>query len=377
MWADLRFLLFGAMSLMVYNVFLHCLPFFIACFGGQFSNYAHVVYAVASNCVQLFSIFIGSHLPFDHRILTACLGLATVSILFPVFAVSSNMNKQFLGLILSGGLGMFCAIIQSTGSGLAGLSSPTAVVYFYLGQSISCLLPWPVIEGLNGVYRRFGLSSISLDRPSPSDTATTLTVMVSAAIISILFIVYYFQAFTEKLKPPTSTWASIKRVLGDMWPWALCTLSLFGVTFSVYPSLLLRWLPSWDIYPGELFYSNMMIYLAIVFDVVGMYLPLTGLKLPPRGVQVGIAARIVIIPALIYCPEHDAVRAAVVALMTLSGGYLLSLALEYGVGAVLPDDADNAGYILSFCLSSGLAVGSILNWFALSDVGQFTSAVRV
>lgn len=353
-----HYLVFGMMSLIVYDFFLQSLGFFTNSFGSSFGSQSHIVYAVAANVVQVCAIFMGSKVPVSHGIVVSCIGLAIVSVLFPILA---HTQKLIDGLILSCGLGFFCAILQSIGSASAGNSSADAIVYFYMGQSVAGLLPWPMIEGLNAIFRCLGSGTVS-----EADIRTTYTVMTFVAILSLVFLPYYFFGMPRGVAPGSYNISSIWVTFKSMWQWALCAWLLFVTTFAVYPQLPLTWTASHpDIYPaGEFFYGNMLIYIAIFFDILGMNLP--GVSMSSKlAVKVSVGLRIFFIPILfLFCPDNDIWRIAACIVLAVSGSFLLSMVLQFGCTPPSSKEfsAEVAGYILSFALCNGIVVGSSLSW---------------
>ena len=385
------FLLFGVVALMCFNFFLQVLGYLNTCFSSEFSMYANILYGLSNNCGQLLVVFYGSRLPFSSRIYYSCVSLAIILIAYPIVAVSTTNTSigMTIGLTLTFGLGLFNAVLQSAGFGLAGICSPQTMGYFSLGQAVAGLAPWPLMLVLKSIYQAAGVSDVSsgTGRPSDVDTACTLTALALAALVTVAMVPFYRFSLSQSsmVKSALSNLSSMKesslvqqrsklQIVRATLPLAASVWLIMYVTFVVFPSQPLKWKPSYGPYPGEYFYGSMMIYVFQVFDVVGRYV-VSVIKLNPSQTKIGSVVRMLTIP-LFYLATYDVsffandvVKILIMAVFAASCGFLLSWGMINGPSQVHKDEKDIASYTMSFFLVNGIFFGSLTS-LAISKIIQ-------
>jgi hypothetical protein len=361
------FVLLGIVSLWPYNFLLECLGYFSFYFGPDFGSNSHIVYGVAANISQLLSLFLLGGSSKNTLITVACVLISFVSFEYGFVTLIADIPQlPLIGLSLALVLGFFNALIQSTGSSLCG-RYPDCLTLFYLGQSLSGLFPWPITVMLNFVFRAFGLSPFRVgEEPSPMDKATACTSMVIGGLIPLLFLILFRVAFKEA-KSVTYTVPPVMKTFKKSWPTVVLCWFIFVVSFVIYPRELLKWKPStfesW--YPrGEFFYVSFVVYIAIVFDTVGMYLGQYSFNAPLSVVKLVGYSRVVFIPLFALSSSQlgflstDLVQFSLVVCMSISGSLTLAWAMNYTQQMVPEEEGESIGAILSFALTNGIFVGS-------------------
>lgn len=375
------FIFFGIVGLLCFNFFLQVLAYLDTCFSKSFSEYANILYGLSNNCGQLLIIFYGSKIAFSSRIYYSAIGLAVVLIAFPVlsFITTDTTVGMTLGLLLTFGLGLFNAVIQSAGFGLAGICSSKSMEFFSVGQALSGLLGWPLSLLLNFIFSSAGYStqSTTTGRPSQVDVAATVTSLSLAAVVTILFVPYYRFVLSKTpmvegaLKDlSTLNESSLVQhrskinIIKDALPLAMAVWFVMFVTFVVFPSQLFAWTPSYGPYPTEFFYPCMMIYMFQVFDVVGRY-AVSFLKLTPTRTKIASLSRGAILPFFylatynVWIFSNDITKILIMAVFAATNGFILTWCMIHGPSQVHKDERDVASYTMSFFLVNGIFFGSL------------------
>ena len=368
------FAFLGISGMLVYNLYLQELGYFNATLGANFALWGTMIYGISNNIGQLLSIIFGRQFSFGVRIIWSCAGLAVSLICIAIVTLLRPPGGFVISLVMTMVLAVCGAIHQSASCGLAGAISGSAMNFMSLGQALAGLFGWPVIFAIECIFSHMGVSDTPsfLGGPSPTESVTVLVTFVFGAIVTVAFIPYYiiemssdYELILQKqTKPSISKMSVFEIVFG---PALIAWLILF-ITFLVFPGQVLRWKPSYPNYPGgPFFYSNLLIYVFQVFDVVGRYVAMIPIKLTSNFVMNFTWPRIVIMllfyPAT-YCwwiMSADAFRLALVAVFALSNGVLISWILRLGTEKVAAQGAaDVAGYIISFFLVNGIFAGSVM-----------------
>lgn len=169
-----------------------------------------------------------------------------------------------------------------------------------------------------------------------------------------------------------SLWRRVAPVLRGVAPQAfLCWLS-FGVSLSIFPGVMDRWIPqasSAFASTPDLF-SRMLTSCFQVFDLVGRSMAGKALKcVSPRIVKSMTIARIAFIPLFMLGqrkPEacvlwgSDAGRFGLVAAMAASNGLCGSLTMIFGPSLVTAERRDLAGFAMSTSMTFGVFSGTVL-----------------
>ena len=377
----LGFLFLGIVNLLCFNYFLQVQFFLTNCYARNFDLYANIVYGLSNNCGQLFLVFYGSRFAFSQRIYSSCIALAVILIGYPVLAIlnPSEGVGMSIGLLLTFGLGLFNAIVQSAAFGLAGICSGKAMEYFSLGQAVCGLIPWPTILALRAIFTAVGLSTtVEADGRQPaSETATVFAGLSIAAVCTLLMVPYYklYLSKTEAVQKAIADLDAMKHsslvkhrpisaVIKSTLPLALTAWFILYVTFVVFPKQATKWTPYYEGYPAN-FYISMMIYVFQAFDVVGRYMPVWGVTLSIRQVKIGSLARALLIPFFFLATyqlsffSNDITRIFLMAALALTNGLVLTWTMIRGPSQVHEDEKDVASYTMSFFLVNGIFCGSM------------------
>jgi hypothetical protein len=387
------FIFFGIVCLLCFNFFLQVQAYLDTCFSKSFSEYANILYGLSNNCGQLLLIFYGSKFAFSSRIYYSAIALALILIAFPILSLittNTTVGMTF-GLLLTFGLGLFNAVIQSAGFGLAGICSSRSMEFFSVGQALAGILAWPLSLLLNFIFSAAGYSitASAAGRPSQVDVATTMTSLSLAAVVTLLFVPYYrfVMAKTPMVQGALKDLTTLNeselvqhrtkvKIIKDTLPLAMAVWFVLFVTFTVFPSQLFAWKPSYGPYPTEFFYPCMMIYVFQVFDVVGRYL-CSYLQLTPARTKIGSLSRAALIPLFylatynVWIFSNDVTKIIIMAVFAASNGFILTWCMIHGPSQVHKDERDVASYTMSFFLVNGIFFGSL----ASMAIGKILAAV--
>jgi len=372
------FAILGLVSLWPYNFLLQSLGYFCVYLGTGFASHSHVVYGIAANLAQVLSLCFLSKTNFGTRITVSCMMISIVSLVYSCITLHNDIaHLPAIGLGLAFLLGFFNSMIQSAGSQLAGRYSD-CITWLFLGQSLSGLFPWPITVGLNFLFRGIGLSPERLgdQLTSSMDKATACTSMVIGGLVPLLFLILFWLAFdnpnaqytaSNKTKSHrTSMWITFKSIHGI----AILCGSTFLISFIMYPRELMKWQPSTfaNIYPnGEYFYASLLVYIAIVFDVLGMYVPSNfRIEFSSKWMRAIGYMRILFVPLFALCSlevpivSSDPMEMILVMFMSFSGAFVLAWALKCAQHMVPEIEGETVGIIMSFLLTSGMSIGAAI-----------------
>lgn len=357
------FSLFGIANLLTFSFLMTSMPLLQNRFGEKFGSYTNIVYGASSCIGQFVGIGLGTRLSFDFRIIACLSSLLVVSVAAGIILCfdSSTSIAYGMGMIFS--LGLAGSVLQTSLSALAGLVSADAMAFLYIGQSISGLLPLPLMGLL-----RYGL-------PSGSDGSMFIAEMSVASLFLLGMIVIYRTKFAgSALNQETRSTPDLAAFARDFRSISSVAFDVFGiclVSFAIYPRDILKWSPTSFTSINAAVYQSLMLYAAIVFDVLGMLIPTWGLKASLRVVNVAAWLRAAWIPIFIltHTPllAHDLERFALVVFMSTSGAFLFSSALENVFSLIGDADHDVVGYIVSFCFTTGMtAGGAVGHWIDIA-----------
>ena len=364
----------GISGMLVYNLYLLELGYFNATIGENFALWGTMIYGISNNIGQLLSIVFGRQFSFGVRLIWSCAGLAISLICIAIITLLKPPGGFAMCLVMTMVLAVSGAIHQSASCGLAGAVSGAAMNYMSLGQALAGLFGWPVIFVIEWIFAHMGVSETPsfVGGPSPAESMTVLVTFVFGAIVTVAFIPYYiiemssdYELILDKQSKPTISKMEVFEIVFG--PALIAWLILF-ITFLVFPGQVLRWKPSYSNYPGgPFFYSNLLIYVFQVFDVIGRYVAMIPIKLSSNFIMNCTWPRIflmLLFYAASYCwwiMSADAFRMVLVALFALSNGVLISWILRLGTEKVTHHGAaDVAGYIISFFLVNGIFAGSVM-----------------
>jgi len=208
------------------------------------------------------------------------------------------------------------------------------------------------------------------------DKATACTSMVIGGLVPLLFLILFWLAFdnpnaqytaSNKTKSHrTSMWITFKSIHGI----AILCGSTFLISFIMYPRELMKWQPSTfaNIYPnGEYFYASLLVYIAIVFDVLGMYVPSNfRIEFSSKWMRAIGYMRILFVPLFALCSlevpivSSDPMEMILVMFMSFSGAFVLAWALNCAQHMVPENEGETVGIIMSFLLTSGMSIGAAI-----------------
>ena len=355
------FSLFGVSSLLTFSFVMIALPYLSLDLGGWIGSHLNMVYGSASCVGQVVGIAMGTIYSKDVRIISSCLGLLTCSIAIPVLLLTGIPYRAFVALSVMAALGFVGSVFQSCFSGLAGLVSPDALALFFVGQSVAGLLPLPLLGALRIGFLTTGESSAA--------GRYMLIVGLALSGLAILgtLLVYWIlfgDSTIRRTKVKLPDWADVKRTVTTIRSVGVSVFLISVLSFSLYPGHMLRWTPSHLSKVDVAFYQSAMLYAAIVSDIVGMSVPVWGVKASLETVRIGAFLRFVCLPAFVLTHTSllgsDWMRLGLVIVMSSSGAFLFSSAME-GVFELVGDrDHDVVGYIVSFCFTTGMTAGGLL-----------------
>ena len=377
------FVYFGFVGNLCFNFLLQEVAFFNAILGDSFGVLAGMIYAFANNLGQILIVWKGSSISFAWRIGVSSSLLGLILIFIPLLTVYEIPFRLSLALVLVACMGFMVAVLASAGYGLTGVCSSQVRIFYTVGASLPGLLALPIMIGFDFIFARvFNFSSERGEggtMPSQVDTATTFGLLSISAVCMFVAVPHYLfslgrsktvLAALERVEGTTRPAASQTKlqIFTSTLPLALAVWNLMMVTFVVLPDQMIAWKtnhPNW--YPGKEFgYQNINIYVFQIFDTVGRFLVAAGVSFGPISVMVASGLRILLIPffflatARISFFDNDFFKFALNAVFATSYGILLTLGMIQGSQQVRPDNADTAGYIMSFFLSNGIIFGAFI-----------------
>jgi hypothetical protein len=108
-----------------------------------------------------------------------------------------------------------------------------------------------------------------------------------------------------------------------------------------------------------------MINLAIICDIVGLYLPRTGLGIEKRVLKLSCFLRILLVPIFAFSTlgvlymDLFWVRIILVAILSTSGAFLFASIISLAESMVKLDQQETLGLIMSTAFAAGILVGSL------------------
>jgi hypothetical protein len=359
------FLMFGIVCLLVYSCFLEQLWYYTTCVSENLAIYSQIAYAVASNLGHLGGIFANDLLPVHLRVYTSCIVVAFVSLCFPILAQVEFSHKLPIALILSSVLGASNAACISTAAGLASVTSDNALQYLYMGQSVSGLIPWPLMLLTKLFLRAIGVSSTGL--VPPVESISSIIVMVSCGCATIAFCVYFRVSLWSRMEPYWKSYqitpsASVRDTLKLTMALMLGIWYTMVVSFTVYPREMIKWRPDVVVHPAT--YTSMMVFVVICSDVVGMWCAQFGATLSDKLILILVVLRTGFIPIFWAAPGDSwIIHLLISSSMALSSGYLFAACMARVESKVVGiSGSRTAGYIITFAVVNGIAAGSGVGW---------------
>eukprot|EP00931_Biecheleriopsis_adriatica_P116187 TRINITY_DN91866_c0_g1_i1.p1 TRINITY_DN91866_c0_g1~~TRINITY_DN91866_c0_g1_i1.p1 ORF type:complete len:444 (+),score=73.04 TRINITY_DN91866_c0_g1_i1:83-1414(+) len=178
------------------------------------------------------------------------------------------------------------------------------------------------------------------------------------------------------------TWQRLLPVLHEVAPQALNVWSVFVVTMTVFPSVMIHWNPgASSVIPTRQLYDTALIGTFQVGDVLGRYLASCVSRiLKPRKLWLLVFLRFVFIPLFMLGQRapassalwgSDAGRFLLCSLLAISNGLAANLAMMYGPECVsAPERREVAGMAMSAVMVTGIFCGTMLAFATQIGVSQ-------
>ncbi|CAE7312480.1 Slc29a1 [Symbiodinium microadriaticum] len=168
-------------------------------------------------------------------------------------------------------------------------------------------------------------------------------------------------------------WKRLVPIFGEIWPQAVNVCSVFMVTMTVFPGVMVHWEPSASspFAKATQVYGNLLIGTFQVGDVVGRSIagPI-GRCVGPKRLWILVLLRFVFIPLFMLgqrSPEacvlwgSDIGRVCLCALFAISNGLLANLAMMYGPDCCSTQEKrEVAGMAMSATMVTGIFAGTLL-----------------
>ena len=352
---DYSFIPFGISSMLGYS-FISCLLSDIQnMFTHSFPSFITVSYGAASVATQLLAFFRHSWLINTNWVtLSFVVSIASV-ILLVLCAKLEPVNATRWGVVCMFLIGATGSIKQLSFSAVGTAFSVNGLNYFFLGQGIAGLLSLIVIRiGKCFLHNIFALS---------------VSVVVLSGVVCVSIIPLFLNTVTAPLsmikhddQVELRALLHVGKVIKKE---ALSVLFIATVSFSIYPRYLLFLTPeqgSW--FASAESYRGFLIYVAIVFDLIGMSVPIIWRGIPLNSIPLLTAFRILFIPIfwVVEWPSFsgDHLQIFSVVCMSFSGGLLFASILDKA--GILAPQQSLVGFIISLSFALGVSMGAMLGY---------------
>jgi hypothetical protein len=378
------FCFLGVVGLLCYNFFLQVIGFLAQATRPSFVSASTAVYGISNNVGQLACIFLGAYVSMSKRVTISCILIVLVSVGYPLI-VNSNWSFGFqASLCLAGFLGLGNAIFQSAGFGLAAWVGLEAMNYMSFGQSLAGILVAGSMGFVNVLLSRTRDTSATADMSEQRNWSLIIgfAIVGLVTIATIPFFVLKFskedavrEALQARQYAPRASGEtdlaqrSIPRIISATFPLAFMVWLVLFVTFVVFPGLVLSWEPTRTRFVdsrGD--YGQLMIIIFQIFDAVGKFLAILGVKLSPLLIKILSPLRVSLIVfflasgAKILWLGDDFARMALVAVLATTNGLLITWCMIWGPRQVRESEAEISGYTMSFFLVFGISCGSLVSY---------------
>jgi hypothetical protein len=362
--SDSRYILYGVANLITYATFYSMLPEFQNTLTTSFGSHATLAYGISATGGHILGLFLTRSLAIDETIVTSYVLLCFPSLLVGFIPWLSQPLNLYVGVSAIALLGLVGSFQQIFVASRASAQSADALLNFYIGQSVSGLLPYPCF--MIGSTKLLGLLNISTEFRS--------VVLFSAAVCTTLCCIVAIshglssRRYNKLLFDPQNL-AHRARTLWTVLSVVRTTaLSVFGLTlvsFAVYPREIVRWKPGPESrFSSEISYQSCFMYIAMGSDVLGMATSVWVFNLPFSSVPVLTALRVIFIPLFWIAGwnyfDSDYIRGTLIAAMSYSGALVFGSALNGVTNQVRETEQETLGALMSSCFSLGIAGGGIL-----------------
>lgn len=367
----------GIVCLLVYSCFLEQLWYYSTCSSGNLAVYSHVVYGLMSNVGHFVGIFVNGSLPTASRIYVSCALMCAAAFAYPSIAAAKIGGKLMWSLIATAGLAVGNSLCVSTAAGIAASTSAGALNYLYMGQSISGLIPWPLMMVTNIGLQLAGVEQFGI--PSRIDVLGSSIVMCICGTVTLLFVPFFQLVLLPGIKSRKSV--AVISVFGPdrfviifkrMLPLTVSVWCVLVVSFIVYPREIIKWKPmisdmtEFPFLAHPATYTSTMVFVVIVADVIGIWCSKFFAFLSDNASRVLAGLRLVFVPLFWLASNHVWFaslwfRLTISFCMGLSGGLLFAVLLAH-LGRFVggSSNMESGGHIITFTVVNGIAVGAIL-----------------
>ncbi len=352
---DFSFIPFGMSSILGYSFISCLLPDIQNMFSHSFPSFITVSYGAASVITQV-AAFIRHRFLINTNSVTLSFVVSIGSVILMVICAKLEpVNATRWGVVCMFLIGVTGSIKQLSFSAVGTAYSVNGLLYFFIGQGIAGLLPLLVIRlGKCFLHNIFALS---------------VSVVVLSGVICVSIIPLFLNTATVPLSlikhDDQVELRALLRVGMVIKKEALSVLFIATVSFSLYPRYLLLLSPDHDSwFASAASYQGFLIYVAIAFDLIGMFVPIVWRSVPLNSIPPLTAFRILFIPMfwVVEWPSYsgDSLQIFSVACMSFSGAVLFASILDKAT--TLAPEQSLVGCIISLSFALGVSMGAMLGY---------------
>lgn len=356
-----------------------------------FTSYIAVANNVPYVIFLIISLLFNNKFSKMYRVIVSLLVMLVLFVIVTVFVHvdSDSWQNGFFILTLSFiiALGISSAILQAGIAAVASLLPPKYMHIMVLGQAIAGIIAaiaqtLSLLGHCDSVKSAFAYFIFA-------DVLIFLSLLSYAGIQKSEFFKYHVYSLRDTTilkdvsEPGVKTKTSILLIFKLIWPFALTILFDFWVTIGIFPGLAVLAVPTshgsfWD---GKIFLPIACFLLFNLSDFcgrfVGGWLPIPSSK--RNHLLIWCSTRFLFIPLFMLCnllPRHnlpvvfenDSFYISFMALLGLTNGYFVSVAMMIGVQSVNPLLQEMAGVVLSSCLGAGLMLGAASSYIFIQII---------
>jgi len=361
---SLKFGLYGIVNLLSYSVIYSLLPDIKKVLNDDIESYASIGYGVAAAIGQIVGILVAHKIRVNKFVPYTYVTLCIPTLVYGLLVWIPDTWKLRAAVVAMCFLGVVGASQQLFVSGMAAASSGDSLLFFYVGQSFSGLISYPIVLGIRALVER--------SFPAPDDRYVLLGSALVCVGLCMLVAIIYLSSDRDRDSLDIATEMGD---LGFIWRVFRVINTLFFsvvfvtfVSFAVYPRDICSWMPG----IGSLFsdtarYQSALIYIAIAFDVAGMLVTIWIWSFPASTVPWLSAFRVLFV-ILFWIAGwdyfvYDSIRFPLVILMALSGSMVFGSAVHAASGRVYENQQYAVGQLLSLAFSLGIAFGGVCSHY--------------
>lgn len=185
---------------------------------------------------------------------------------------------------------------------------------------------------------------------------------------------------TDDISAPALTFAKISQVWNQIRVPSLSVFFVFTVTIGLFPSLIVLLESEKKCSDGNRFYNDLYVpFFFLLFNLFDLAGRVTAGAITPlfttSTLWIAAGVRCVFFPLFLLCNvsdsqlpvvfKSDAFPILFMIIMAFTNGYVASLSMMMGAGAVAPKDAPIAGTIMVFSLTVGLCMGACTSFIVV------------